>query len=216
MKKHELDLDKYVLQQDVYRLYDLIDSTMISEINIKKDNEKNYVIVDSFLKKTLKYKFDKKNNVEDFKNLTPDNITDNLELRVYEKKVELPYTKEEVLKYLETYPKNYKTVQDVISKEFIVSISLFNKHPVLSKFKEAYYLCRTKEMMSIFDSFNYAKSIMFRSDINAYIIASVKSKQQLEDYIDCLENDKLEKFKHFKIVYKVNPLNIKKGLKYSF
>ena len=61
-------------------------------------------------------------------------------------------------------------------------------------------------MMSIFESFNYAKSIMFRSDLNAYIIAASKTKKQLEDYIECLETSNLENFKHFKIVFSVNPL----------
>ena len=112
---------------------------------------------------------------------------------------------------MELYPQSYKTVQDVILKEFIVSISIFNKHPTLSKFKEAYYLCRTKEMMTIFDSFNYAKSIMFRSDINAYIIAATKSKRQLEDYIYCVENNQLDKFKHFKITYNINPMATRKS-----
>ena len=59
--------------------------------------------------------------------------------------------------------------------------------------------------MSIFDSFVYAKSIMFRSEINAYIIASVKSKKQLEEYIECLEENKLDSYKYFKIKYEINP-----------
>ena len=217
VKKSELNLEKNILEQDIYRLADLVSSTIMLETNTRKDNEKNLVIVDSFLNKNLKYDFGKESAIEfdqsnniDFKNLTVDNLQDNLELRIYEKRVELPYTKDEILKYLETYPKNYKTVQDVISQEFIASISIFNKHPILSKFKEAYYLCRTKEMMTIFDSFNYAKSIMFRSDINAYIIAAVKSKRQLDEYINCLENNKLDTYKYFKIVYKVNPMKTKK------
>ena len=205
VKKYELNLENFILQQDIYRLSDLINSAIILENTITKDNEKNEVIVDSFLNKILKYKFGKSCNV-DFKNLTQDNLEDNLELRVYDRRVELPYTKDEVLKYMETYPNCYKTVQEVIAKEFIVSISVFNRHPTLSKFKEAYYLCRTKEMMTIFDSFNYAKNIMFRSDINAYIIAAVKSKRQLEDYIYCLEHNKLDQYKHFKITYNVNPM----------
>ena len=209
VKKCELKLESFILQQDIYRLSDLINSTMLLETNLNKDNERNEVIVDSFINKNMKYKFGK-SSATDFKNLTLDNLEDNLELRVYEKRVELPYTKQEVIKYMETYPDSYKTVQDVIAKEFIASISIFSKHPTLSKFKETYYLCRNKEMMSIFDSFNYAKSIMFRSDINAYIIAAVKSKKQLEDYIYCVENNKLDKFKHFKIIYNINPMASKK------
>ena len=91
----------------------------------------------------------------------------------------------------------------------MVNISLFNKHPVLARFREAYFLCRTKEMMSVFESFNYAKDLMFRSDLNSYIIAAVKSKKQLEDYIYCMEHNKLNEYSHFKIVFNVNPLAVK-------
>ena len=60
-------------------------------------------------------------------------------------------------------------------------------------------------MMNIFDSFSYAKKIMFRSDINSYVIAAVKSVKQLEEYIECVEENKPEKFSYFKIIYDVKP-----------
>ena len=120
----------------------------------------------------------------------------------------MPYSKKEIEDYMREYPDEYKTVQDVISKEFMVNISIYNKHPILSRLKEAYYLCRTKEMMPILESFNYAKGLMFRSEINPYIIAAVKSKKQLEDYIKCLEENNLDHFSYFKIIYEINPLAI--------
>ena len=207
-EKSDLKLENYNFEQDINRLKEVIKKASSMEISINIDNEKNYLIVNSFLDKTLKYNFNNEKNV-DFRTLNLDNLQDNLVLKIYEKRVELPYTKKEVEDFLETYPDNYKTVQDVIAKEFMIHISLFNKHPVLSRFKEAYYLCRTKEMMSVFDSFNYAKSIMFRSEISSYIIAACKSKRQLEDYIYCLENNKLDEYKHFKIIFNVNPLAVK-------
>lgn len=207
-EKSELKLENYNFEQDIKRLKEKIKLVLSLEISIGIDNEKNYIIVNSFLDKTLKYNFAKERN-GDFRTLNLENLEDNLTLKIYEKRVELPYTKKEVEDFLEIYPDNYKTVQDVIAKEFIIHISLFNKHPVLSRFKEAYYLCRTKEMMSVFDSFNYAKSIMFRSEISSYIIAACKSKRQLEDYIYCLENNRLDEFKHFKIIFNINPLAVK-------
>lgn len=207
-EKSELKLENYNFEQDIKRLKEKIKLVLSLEISIGIDNEKNYIIVNSFLDKTLKYNFAKEKN-GDFRTLNLENLEDNLTLKIYEKRVELPYTKKEVEDFLEIYPDNYKTVQDVIAKEFIIHISLFNKHPVLSRFKEAYYLCRTKEMMSVFDSFNYAKSIMFRSEISSYIIAACKSKRQLEDYIYCLENNRLDEFKHFKIIFNINPLAVK-------
>ena len=207
-EKSDLNLEQYNFEQDVNNLLNEIRLAKKTEERIKKDNEKNYLIIDSFLNSKFIYNFDDNEKVS-FENLTLDNLKDNMILKIFDKRVELPYTKKEVADFLNTYPDNYRTVQDVISKEFIMNISLFNKHPILSRFKEAYYLCRTKEMMSVFDSFNYAKGIMFRSDLNSYIIAASKSKKQLEDYIHCLENNKLNEFSHFKIIFNVNPLAIR-------
>ena len=199
--------ENYNFEEDVKSLLNEINFAKELEEAIKIDNNKNYLIIESFLNNTIEFKMDK-NKINNTKDLTIDTLEDNMVLRIYEKRVELPYTKKEIGNFMVTYPDNYKTVQDVISKEFIIHMSLFNKHPVLSRFKEAYYLCRTKEMMSIFDSFNYAKSIMFKTNLNSYIIAAVKSKKQLEDYIYCLDNDKLNEYNHFKIVFNVNPLAV--------
>ena len=48
--------------------------------------------------------------------------------------------------------------------------------------------------------------IMFRRDINTAIIAAVKSQKQLDKYIECLDNGKLENFKYFNIIFEVNPI----------
>ena len=47
---------------------------------------------------------------------------------------------------------------------------------------------------------------MFRRDLNPTIIAAVRSQKELEDYIECLDNNRLEDFNHFKITFEVNPL----------
>ena len=174
------------------------------EESTKNDNEKNYIMANSFLenKNAVPQQHEKYTSSNE---ITLDSLQDNPVLRIKERRVELPYTKKEIENYMKTYPEEYKTAQDVIVKEFMMHASVFNKHPVLSRFKEAYYLCRNKEMMTIIESFSYAKNIMFKSEINPYIIAACKSKKQLEDYIYCLENKKLEEFKHFKIIYEINP-----------
>ena len=196
---------------EIIELKNMIRDAQIIEENTKKDNEKNYIILNSFIEnKPTSTNLTMEKNIK-FSNLTLDNIQDNLVLKICERRVELPYTKKEIEDFMKTYPKEYKTVQDVIAKEFMVHISVFNKHPILSRFKEAYYLCRTKEMMPIFESFSYAKNIMFKANINPYIVAAVKSKKQLENYIECLENNKLDDFKYFKIIYEITPLKSAKN-----
>ena len=136
------------------------------------------------------------------------NLNDNLILKISEKqkRVYLPYTKTEIENLLKNYPDDYKDAKDVIEQEFIADISIYSKHPVLARFREAYSLSRNKEMKSAIDSLKYAMDLMFRSDINPTIIAAVKSQKQLEDYIQCLENSTLDSFPHFTIVFEVNPI----------
>ena len=204
VKKHEDDFTDYHLKIYIGKLKTEIKNTEELETKIEEENEKNYLIINNFLDDEEEYSKNKYiyTNID---KITLENLKDNLILKIGEKTVELPYTKKEIEEFMIEYPDDYKTPQDVIEREFIASVSMFKRYPILARFKETYYLCRTKEMMTIFDSFIYAKSLMFRSDINAYIIAATKSKQQLEKYIDCLENNRLDEFKCFKIVYEINP-----------
>ena len=213
VKKCDENFAGYNFKADISKLVEKIKLVEELEVKLEEDNKKNYLIVESFLNdeaiEVEDINYNDNNKVSDnlsFKDINVDNIKDNMVLKICEKRVELPYTKKEVFEFMKEYPNDYKTPQDVISREFIIQMSLFKKHPILSRFKETYYLCRTKEMMSIFDSFSYAKNIMFRSDINPYIIAAVKSVKQLESYIDCLENNKLDCYKYFDIVYEINPI----------
>jgi len=46
---------------------------------------------------------------------------------------------------------------------------------------------------------------MFRYEINPAIIAACKTQADLEDYLNCLEMDKLNDFNRFKIKFEINP-----------
>lgn len=207
VKRCDESFSDYNFKEDIDKLTIKIKEAEDLSKKIIEDNKKNYLIINSFLEsenereELPKEKFD----INSMEEVTLETLKDNPVLRICERRVELPYTKKEVEDFMKEYPDDYRTPQDVISKEFITRMSIYKKHPILSRFKETYYMCRTKEMMSIFDSFNFAKNIMFRSDINAYIIAAVKSKRQLEDYIECLEKNKLDEYKYFKIIYEINP-----------
>ncbi|MBP3255492.1 MAG: hypothetical protein J6M60_03280 [Clostridia bacterium] len=207
VKRCDESFSDYNFKEDIDKLTIKIKEAEELAEKIIEDNKKNYLIINSFLEsenereELPKEKFD----INSIEEVTLETLKDNPVLRICERRVELPYTKKEVEDFMKEYPDDYKTPQDVISKEFITRMSIYKKHPILSRFKETYYMCRTKEMMSIFDSFNFAKNIMFRSDINAYIIAAVKSKKQLEDYIECLDKNKMDDFKYFKIIYEINP-----------
>lgn len=174
------------------------------------DNFLNEAQLDKIIKKETKSSRNKKelNRMSTTYNKNDIDLKDNLELIVSEKqrRVYLPYTKAEIESFLNNYPEEYHSAKDVIEQEFITDISIYNKHPILARFREAYSLSRNKEMKSAIDSLKFAMDMMFRSDINPTIIAAVKSQKQLEAYIECLETNQLEKFKYFTIRFEVNPI----------
>lgn len=137
-----------------------------------------------------------------------DEITDNNVLLISEidNKITLPYTVQEINNLLNAYPDVYKTVYDVIEQEFTLSYNFCKKNPIISRFREAYYLYRNKEMRSIWESFIFAKNLMFMNNLLPAVIAAVKSEKQLNAYLECLDNNRVEQdFKYFKIEFKVRP-----------
>lgn len=203
------------------QIYDKISEFKRKQKKVEDENNKYELIVDKFLdeseidkliKQDVKLRREEKRRINNFDNSKAnkydEELKDNLELRVSEKqkRVYLPYTKAEIEGFLENYPEEYKSAKDVINQEFITDISIYNKHPVLARFREAYSLSRNREMKSAIDSLKFAVDLMFRSDINPTIIAAVKSQQQLETYIQCLESNQLENFKYFTIIFEVNPI----------
>lgn len=122
------------------------------------------------------------------------------------KKVFLPYTKHEVSMYLEQYPDAYQSYQDVVNKEFVLSLDYYMKHPVVARFREAYSLIRDRESKSVIDAFKFAIDIMFHYSLNPVIIAACKTQEQLEHYLACQEKNKLDEFKDFKIRFEITPL----------
>ena len=137
-----------------------------------------------------------------------ENFEENHTLRVSEKskKVFLPYTKQEIALYLEQYPDSYTSFEDVVNKEFVLSLDYYMKHPVVSRFREAYSLIRDRESKSVIDAFKFAIDMMFRYELNPVIIAGCKTQEQLEHYLSCLEKNSLDDFTDFNIKFEVNPL----------
>lgn len=129
-------------------------------------------------------------------------------LRISEKdnKVYLPYKNNEIHSYLVQFPGDYRSAEDVIKKEFILPLDYYIKHPVLSRFREAYSLIRDREAKSVVEAIKYSMNLMFSYDLNPTIIAACKTQEQLENYLTCLENNELDNFKDFEIKFEISPL----------
>ena len=122
-----------------------------------------------------------------------------------ENKVFLPYSKSELQLYLEQFPNDYSSLEDVINKEFILPLDYYLKSPSIARFRETYSLIRDREGKSFIDSLKYATNIMFYSKLNPTIIAACKTQEQLENYISCLEKNKVDDFKDFNIKFEISP-----------
>lgn len=135
-------------------------------------------------------------------------IKDNFVLRISEKdkKVYLPYSKNEILEFLDAYPDVYPNFKSLLNQEYIVDLNFYIKHPVLARFRETYSLIRDREMKSVVDAFKKSIDLMFKYELNPAIIAGLKSENQLDMFLDCLDKNKLEEFKPFKIIFEVNPI----------
>lgn len=135
-----------------------------------------------------------------------DNEKDNNILIISEKdnKVFLPYTVEEIQDYLEQFPEQYSSFESVVAKEFILPLNYYMLHPVLSRFREAYSLCRDREAKPIFESLKYGMDMMFNRRLNPAIIAACKTQEQLSNYLTCLEKNDLKSFTDFEIKFEMN------------
>lgn len=137
-----------------------------------------------------------------------DSVYNNNILRVSEKenKVYLPYSNNEIKSYLVQFPEDYNCAEDVIQKEFIFPLNYYINHPVLSRFRESYSLIRDREAKSIIEAIKYSMNLMFTYELNPTIIAACKTQEQLENYLTCLENNELDKFKDFEIKFEISPI----------
>ncbi|MGN1327728.1 MAG: hypothetical protein ACI4VQ_06630 [Clostridia bacterium] len=136
------------------------------------------------------------------------NEKDNNILIISEKdnKVFLPYRVEEINDYLEQFPDQYTSFENVVTKEFILPLNYYMSYPVLARFREAYSLCRDREAKPILESLKYGIDLMFNSKLNPAIIAACKTQAQLANYLNCLEKNDLKSFTDFEIRFEMNPL----------
>jgi len=136
------------------------------------------------------------------------NSKDNGVLIISEKKrkVYLPYKYKVLQAYITKYPKQYKSEEDVIQKEFIHPIDSYMRFPSVERFKQAYSLIRDKEAKPFIEALKYGLDMMFKAKLNPAIIAACSSQEELERYLHCLEKNKLSEFKDFEIRFEINPV----------
>ncbi len=127
-----------------------------------------------------------------------------------EQKAYLPYKYTEVKKIYENPNYNYNSIMEVIQDLYIVPLNKFENFSI-ARFREAFNLIRHKEKGSIFSALDLALELMFKYNLNPIIIAACRNLDELDIYLDCLDENELYDFKCFEIRFEVNT-NISKKI----
>lgn len=185
--------------------------------NQTADNNSNANSNSNKKEKSKKEKHKKQNhkkgeNLEDINNVYPKIPREYKEntLIISEacEKVFLPYFLSDLKEILKDNPKKYSSIDDVIDKKYTISISHF-KNPFVARFKEAFKLMRNKEKSSVIDAFELGTELMFENNLYPAIITACKNLDELDIYLDYLDNGETDKFKCFNIDFELPPALIK-------
>ena len=146
----------------------------------------------------------------DEEKVVENNLEDNKTLVISEEdgKVYLPYTKDEVKE--EMIQNKGKKISELIEQNYILPLDKF-KNSMKARFREGYNLMYKKEGKSRKSAFMLGLELMFETNLHPAIISACKNLEELDIYLDCLEDNELEKFSCFKIIYKSLPVLTKKG-----
>ena len=131
---------------------------------------------------------------------------DNDTLLVSEKdqKAYLPYKYSDIERIYNENKNKYSSCEDVINKEYILPLNRF-RHSISSRFRETINLILNKEKQSFFKALDLAFELMLQYKLNPIIIAACKNLEELDIYLDCLEEDELFDFRCFNIKFEVTP-----------
>ena len=142
----------------------------------------------------------------------------NIELQPYDfntliisekdQKAYLPFFYKDIKDIYEKFSNKYKTIQDVVDELYIIPLNKF-KNSAISRFREAFNLIRNKDKGSIAKALDLGLELMFKYNLNPIIISACRNLDELDIYLDCLEENELNDFKCFNIKFEVMPKIIK-------
>lgn len=124
-------------------------------------------------------------------------------------KIFLPYKISELEKIQKENPDKYSSIADIIAKDYTLPFESF-KNLSIARFREAFKLVRNVEKKSIKSAFDLGMELIFNYNLHPAIIAACKSLDELDIYLDYLENNETDKFDCFKIIFEMAPVVSKK------
>lgn len=121
-----------------------------------------------------------------------------------EQKAFLPFFYSEVETIYKKANHKYQTLQDVINDLYILPLSRF-KNSAIARFRESFHLIREKEKGSITKALDLGLELMFKYELNPIVIAACRNLDELDIYLDCLEENELYDFTCFEIKFEIMP-----------
>lgn len=164
--------------------------------HIDNDNKSNYIL----------------SNIDSSTSLCNTLVNNTLVISEIKNQVILPYNLENVKVYFNNNLDKYSTIDEVIKQNYIYPISHF-KPFAISRFKEAYILMRKREHSSRMNALSLAFELLTNYNLHPAIIASCKTIDDLDIYLACLEDNRLDNFDKFNIKYEIPPAKIKESKK---
>lgn len=150
------------------------------------------------------------NFVIDEEKVIENNLEDNKTLVISEEdgKVYLPYSKADIKN--EVLQNKGMKISDLIEEKYICPLDKY-KNAIRARFREGYNLMYKKEGKSRRSAVLLGIELMFETNLHPAVISACKNLEELDIYLDCLEDNELEKFSCFKIIYKSLPMLHKKN-----
>ena len=111
----------------------------------------------------------------------------------------LPYSTEDIERIFSESPEKYSSIKDIIDKEYTVSLKNY-KINSSSVYDECYNIAKNIEGYNSLKAIKYASSIKRVANANPLVIRACKNIENIDLYIKCLSENKLEDFKLFKII----------------
>lgn len=142
---------------------------------------------------------------------------DNNTLIISEKdqKAYLPFFYADIKRIYESNTSSYQTLQDVVNHLYVLPLNKF-KNSTLARFRESFYLIREKEKGSITKALDLGLELMFHYELNPIVIAACRNLDELDIYLDCLQENELYDFTCFEIKFEIMPQLAKNAKKNTF
>lgn len=128
----------------------------------------------------------------------------------------LPYHYSDLEEIYQNGYSSYCSIEDIINNLYVLPLKRF-EHSSISRFKEAFNLVYNKEKGSFTHAIELGLELMFKYELNPIIIAACRNLDELDIYLDCLDENEIYDFDCFEIKFEMSPqLAPKSSIKFSY